>query len=191
MSNLYTEDPVQFLALDAWNGSVSQVAGFAATTGITYPVLMNAGSTSVQYAGGYDYVYIVDQAGVVAYRNLSGWNGADVVDTIESLLTATAVETPTAGGFRFEAPWPNPFNPRTTIAYEIAGESGLADVRLEVLDLRGRLVTVLTDGTQARGQRYQTTWNGRGAAGAAASGVYHLRLTVDGVSRNHRVTLIK
>jgi hypothetical protein len=72
---------------------------------------------------------------------------------------------------------PNPFNPSTTIAFELGRE---AHARLDVYDARGALVRTLVDGKQPAGVR-RVSWDGSDADNQAlASGVYFYRLTVDG-----------
>jgi len=74
---------------------------------------------------------------------------------------------------------PNPFNPLTSIAYELPRGG---PVRLTIHDLRGNLVTTLADAVKEAGRHVQN-WNGRGDDGKEApSGVYLCRLqTTDGV----------
>jgi cathepsin L len=68
---------------------------------------------------------------------------------------------------------PNPFNPRTSVAFDVPREG---DVRITIHDLRGRRVCVLVEASLAAG-RHETTWDGRDDAGRpAAAGVYLLRL---------------
>jgi pimeloyl-ACP methyl ester carboxylesterase len=83
---------------------------------------------------------------------------------------------------------PNPFNPRTVIAYEL---TAARTVTLEVFDLRGRLVRRLADGPRPAG-RHAVTWNGvdgRGAGVAAGSYVYRLR--AGEVEASGRLTLVR
>ncbi len=67
--------------------------------------------------------------------------------------------------------YPNPFNPVTTIEYDLPAAG---KVRLTVLDLLGREVAVLVDEVKPAGS-YNVAWK----AGNAASGVYFYRLSVD------------
>ena len=84
--------------------------------------------------------------------------------------------------------YPNPFNPETTIAYDLADEGR---VRLAVYDVLGQQVRVLIDGAQAAG-RYRMAWDGRDRAGrAAASGVYFLRLEANGFSQVRKMMLVR
>ncbi len=86
------------------------------------------------------------------------------------------VDTPTS--FALHANYPNPFNPTTTIHYDVADAS---TVKLLVYNLRGQQVRTLVNQVQSPGF-YSAEWNGRNGAGQeVASGIYFLRLeTVDG-----------
>ncbi len=83
---------------------------------------------------------------------------------------------------------PNPFNPSTTISYELK-EDG--PVRLEVYDVAGHLVRSLVKEAQSTG-RHEMIWNGRGQQGQmSAAGVYFYRLQADGETRTKRMLLVK
>jgi subtilisin-like proprotein convertase family protein len=83
---------------------------------------------------------------------------------------------------------PNPFNPRTVIAFEMAAP-GRAVV--EVFDVRGRLVAGLADGAYVAG-RHELVWDGRTTAGEeAASGLYFSRLRTDAGTQVHKMTLVR
>ena len=83
---------------------------------------------------------------------------------------------------------PNPFNPATTVSFELAA-AGRA--RLAVYALDGRLVKVLADEVFAAGPA-QRTWSGRDTAGrTVASGVYVVRLETGDVREAQRITLLK
>ena len=68
--------------------------------------------------------------------------------------------------------YPNPFTDATTLPFSIRGT---ADVRMEIYDLLGRKVDVLTDQTYAAGT-HRVQWNANGQA----SGVYFARMSVNG-----------
>jgi endonuclease I len=83
---------------------------------------------------------------------------------------------------------PNPFNPSTTISYELK-EAG--PVRLEVYDVAGHLVRQLVQETQSAGH-HQLNWNGRSQQGQMCSaGVYFYRIQADGESSTRRMLLVK
>jgi hypothetical protein len=83
---------------------------------------------------------------------------------------------------------PNPFNPRTSIAFDL-DRSG--PVSLRVYDVRGRLVDVLQDG-YLRAGHYQKIWEGSDERGhRVASGIYYLRLDAEGGSRTSKMSLVR
>jgi hypothetical protein len=86
---------------------------------------------------------------------------------------------------------PNPFNPRTTLRFELTAG---ATVELAVFDVSGRRIATLAAGHRAAG-RHEAVWQGRDDAGRSVpSGVYLARLRVDGSLRGLyavRMTLLK
>jgi hypothetical protein len=71
--------------------------------------------------------------------------------------------------------YPNPFNPRTTIGYELAEA---ATLKLAIYDVRGMQVRVLEAGNRPSG-RHQVTWDGQDDKGRAVpTGTYFCRLNV-------------
>ena len=170
---------MQFLALDCWNGTQAQAEDFLSAAQITYPLLRNAGAVTNDYAGGYEYVYVVGGDGTVIYRNLTGWVGSEVEAAIEAGLEDLAATDAPAGAralTRLTAPAPNPFNPRTALAIDVP--SGGDRVTLEIVDVRGRLVRRLLDGADLAAGRVPVVWDGTDDAGhTVSSGVYHFRLT--------------
>ncbi len=83
---------------------------------------------------------------------------------------------------------PNPFNPSTTIRYDLPRA---ADVTLRIYDVGGRLVRTLVQASQAAGP-HAVEWNGRDDRGAgAASGVYLYRLAADGATQQRSMTLVR
>jgi hypothetical protein len=72
---------------------------------------------------------------------------------------------------------PNPFNPQTVIAFDLAVDGR---VRLDVFDLRGRHIRNLQSGNLAAG-RHRFSWGGRDGSGREmSSGVYFCRLDTGG-----------
>lgn len=83
---------------------------------------------------------------------------------------------------------PNPFNPQTTIAYDLPST---ARVRLLVMDVSGKLVRTLVDETQAAGSR-SVIWNGRDDNGnAVSSGVYFYVLDAGKERLTRKLVLLK
>jgi len=83
---------------------------------------------------------------------------------------------------------PNPFNPRTTVAFEIEGDG---PAHLSVFDLRGALVRRLHRGELPAG-RHEIVWDGLDDRGrSVASGVYFVRLEFDGRRDTRKAVLVK
>jgi len=84
--------------------------------------------------------------------------------------------------------YPNPFNPRTTIAFHIP-RSGFA--KIQIYDVNGSLVETLVDGQRPMGD-HTATWDGRDREGlAVASGIYFARLSFEGTLRSQKIVLLK
>jgi len=83
---------------------------------------------------------------------------------------------------------PNPFNPSTTIQFELARDGA---VRLEVYSLSGRLVKRLVDRGMQPGV-HSAAWDGTNDNGhRVASGVYVYRLKAGGTVDSRRMVLLK
>lgn len=84
---------------------------------------------------------------------------------------------------------PNPFNPETTIHYDLPAD---AMVNLDIFDVAGARVRVLRSGTREAAGRRTAVWDGRDSAGArVASGVYFCRLETDSFRSTKRMLLMK
>ena len=82
--------------------------------------------------------------------------------------------------------YPNPFNPSTTIEYEIP-EGGM-HINLSIYDIRGRLVAGLVNEYQeASYDNYKVIWN----ASNMSSGVYFVRLHAGDTIKTQKIMLIK
>jgi hypothetical protein len=111
--------------------------------------------------------------------------------TVTVDLQPATQPTPVGGrGFvnRLEANVPNPFNPSTTIRYQVA-QSGPATIR--VYDVSGQLVRTLVNRSHDVGS-YETRWDGRDERGlSASSGVYFYRLETGRFTQTRRMVLLK
>jgi hypothetical protein len=84
--------------------------------------------------------------------------------------------------------YPNPFNPATTITFDI---SKRARVRVVVFDAAGRAVCVLKDNVLEKG-RYEVVWNGKNSSGAAVSaGVYFCQMRADAFVQTSKMVLLR
>ncbi len=89
---------------------------------------------------------------------------------------------------RLDPNYPNPFNPSTTIPFELTVQG---HVRLEIFRMTGELVRTLVDAELPAG-RQSVIWDGRDADGRrVASGSYLCRLEAEGRRLSLRLALVK
>ena len=103
-------------------------------------------------------------------------------------LSAASVSLPLA--FRLEQNHPNPFNPSTTISFQLPGGAATR-ITLKVYDLRGKVVRTLIDDVREPGV-HTAFWDGRDDSGrGVASGVYLYRLKAGDFSQTRKMVLLK
>ncbi len=104
-------------------------------------------------------------------------------------IVSGAGDTPAPTEFALHANIPNPFNPQTTIHYEIP-DAG-AHVNISIYDVAGRLVRELVDEHRATG-RWSVQWNGDDDRGQrVASGVYFYRMRAGVFVDTKKMVLLK
>ncbi len=90
--------------------------------------------------------------------------------------------------YRLYQNFPNPFNPTTTIRFDLGHAS---QVTLDVFNVLGRRVTTLYDGFRPAGF-YALEWDGRSHRGQrVASGVYFYRLTTEFGTESRKMLLLR
>jgi len=101
---------------------------------------------------------------------------------------AQPADETTPNSFTILRNYPNPFNPQTTIRYELetAGQ-----VSLVIYDIRGRTVRTLLDSQRPVGI-HEVKWDGTDDKGQTSpSGFYLVVLNTNGAKHGHRMLLIK
>jgi len=89
--------------------------------------------------------------------------------------------------YNLEQNFPNPFNPETRIVYEITNH---VQVKINILDLQGRLIRRLVNKAEAPGT-YSVTWDGTNQKGIPqSSGIYFYQLFLDGKNIESRRMLL-
>lgn len=105
---------------------------------------------------------------------------------IYDIIQITLTETPDFT--TLDAPFPNPFNPRTRINYTLSKSD---HVKISVYDLTGRKVTVLLDVFQSAGS-YNVYWHGQNHSGRQlASGAYLIVLHTSNAVKKHKAVLLR
>ena len=91
-------------------------------------------------------------------------------------------------GYNLYPNYPNPFNPITTIRYEVPEQS---QVTLTVFDVLGQEVMILQDGVKTSGI-YEVQWNGLDQSGKQVnSGVYFCHLMAVDYSKTRRMVYLR
>ncbi len=163
--------------------------------GTTFPIRL--GSLYGLSPGPRTLVYFVDaayntlQAKVRATAHAGSTVATATSDSLFLIQTPAAVEVESASPrptFALARNTPNPFNPSTTIRFELA-EAGRA--RLRIYSAQGGLVRTLVDEPlAARG--YRVVWDGKDDRGlSAASGVYFYKLEEGPRSLTRKMSLLK
>jgi len=159
------------------NGTYFEIASH-----ITHEALKGQGSTTQSHdylfsdahvESGQTYFYRLSD---VAYDGKMTLHPAIQV----SVVNREALIVPTT--FSLESAYPNPFNPGTTIAFELMDDM---DVKLYIYDLRGRVVAQLIDGHLRAGD-YHIEWTPEGLPG----GLYILRIECGSESAVQKLTLL-
>lgn len=167
-------------------------------TSLSHTVTSGTGATDPEVGAFFDaplnaanptFQYVFTVAGDVPYfcrpHELMGMTGIVHVQPDPSVGAGDGVTRP---GPKLLAPYPNPFNPRTVIAFELDA-AGPAALRVFTLD--GRSVRVLRLGDLPAGP-HRAEWDGRDESGKpAAAGTYVVRLDTPAGTRSRSVTLVK
>jgi len=117
---------------------------------------------------------------------------APQVDVPATLVVGTATILTSADNIPFRYAlhdnYPNPFNPATTIQFDLPEQ---ADVQLEVYNVKGQRVVTLVNGVRSAGS-YSVGWDGRSTTGGrVATGVYFYRLRAGDFVQTKKMVLMK
>ncbi|MFQ5511006.1 MAG: FlgD immunoglobulin-like domain containing protein [Candidatus Krumholzibacteriia bacterium] len=180
-----------FDLLQATGLSVAEMEN--AATGKTYVLSQttanSAGSTARFLLSGFSYHFIRDPGtpGSILAR----------VTHLEHVLEFLQNIVPTPTGFEpqlyanvLRPNYPNPFNPTTTIGYEIKDRG---HVTLKIYNAAGQLVRTLVNQVQVpQAGGFSVTWDGTNNAGqAVSSGVYFYKLAARNFTMTRKLVLLK
>ena len=86
------------------------------------------------------------------------------------------------------AKYPNPFNPITTIRYDLPERR---NVQIKIFDMLGRTINTV-DYNQTQAGRHTFTWHGKNELGKKVStGIYFFQLTAGQDTRIQKMLLLK
>jgi oligosaccharide 4-alpha-D-glucosyltransferase len=128
--------------------------------------------------------FFYDGVSGVLYVKIDASTDSSYSLEIDSLnVTGTKGSSGAPSGYKLNQNFPNPFNPSTTLSYELASRSL---VRLRIYDVLGREVATLVNGEEGAGS-YTAVFDGRGLT----SGVYFYVLTAGSFRKTREMVLLK
>lgn len=108
---------------------------------------------------------------------------------IGAVITTAVNDHGLPGRFALHANVPNPFNPVTSVAYDVPAGGG--DVHISIYDVAGRFVRELVHEHRPAGV-FSVQWNGDDDRGQrVASGVYFYRMRAGGFAETRKMVLLK
>jgi hypothetical protein len=150
--------------------------GSEGTPFIYYVLAQNFGPTWISLAfNGFDMMGGNSTDDGLVYANIDGM--------VFGSLVSVPQEKNIPSKFVLYGNFPNPFNPTTTIQYELPMRT---KVTLRVFNILGQQVALLADGQKEAG-RYSVTWN----ASNVPSGVYFYRLEAGAFVQSRKMLLVK
>tara|TARA_B100001971_G_scaffold124740_1_gene114850 strand:- start:3051 stop:3368 length:318 start_codon:yes stop_codon:yes gene_type:complete len=103
-------------------------------------------------------------------------------------LSSHDIKEPVAQQFTLFHNYPNPFNPTTTIRYDLPKRS---QVTLGIYDILGKQIKTLMNQSQDAGKRI-AVWDGTDDLGRTVSaGVYLYRIQADEFTQTRKMLLLK
>ena len=177
----YVQVPAADYTIDVTaHGSSAAVASFSA------PLAGLGGGSGVVYASGFLAPTEMDSAFTLILATPSGY-------TVELPVAETALDVDYRGlrvpnSFTLNQNYPNPFNPSTSISFSIPE---VANVKIEIRDISGRLIKSLVNGFQKAGLT-KLNWNSTNEAGENVSaGVYFYSVKVNNDIQTKKMILLK
>ncbi|KAA3598372.1 MAG: T9SS C-terminal target domain-containing protein [Calditrichaeota bacterium] len=93
--------------------------------------------------------------------------------------------------FRLRQNFPNPFNPETTISFEVPTSNSLKRVEISVVNIKGQIVRNLVSNAFSSGN-HSVVWDGKDNLGKTlSSGVYFARLKTENQILSRKMLLLK
>jgi len=144
-------------------------------------------STIVSVYGNYGRYYL---AGIYDLENVDEvpWIVNGDLFLARHTPTATEPENQLPEKYKLYSNYPNPFNPTTTIKYDLPEQ---AKVTLKIYNSLGQEVTTLVKSKQKAGTQ-SVTWDGTNESGVSvASGIYFYRIKTENYVKTKKMALLK
>jgi len=174
-----TNGPLRFAITTSGNGGEQQLNGPTLSAGTWYEIVSQ--SPFVVSADTIPVVGIPRYSAIV-YANRTN----EQLNIPVSVDSETGQNTPLS--FSVSMNYPNPFNPSTSLRYDLPRQS---NVRIEVFNMIGEVVSVILDSRLSAGS-YTVRWDGMTSSGIpASSGMYIVRFSMDNSIETRKILLIR
>jgi hypothetical protein len=161
------------------NLTVTTLPGFVPEVGQQFTILTTTGLRTGEFE-------TVDTSHGHSYSLIYSPNSVVLVVEGVGHVEASSFDLPESPGL--SVPFPNPFNPSTTIEFTIDRPQR---VNISVFNMSGRRIDVLTERTYSSGS-HAITWDGRNSAGQeVSSGTYVIRMRTQDRVESKKVVLLR
>ncbi len=168
----------------------SPIQGATITAGTNSAATNSVGAYSILVPIGV-YEVVASATGYVTQTHEDVTVSANQSTTVNFLLTpgsANGDELLPISKTELKGNYPNPFNPETTISFDLKDPE---QVRLSIFNLRGQLVRTLVNSDLPAG-RHRFVWNGKDDQGhSVGSGVYYYRMLTSGYRQTSKMLLME
>ena len=137
---------------------------------------------------GATYSDLINEIEITEIKGIDGSGHLLTFDEQTSIQSESDQESTLPNQYAFHPNYPNPFNPRTTLSFELPGQSL---VTITVFDVLGNEVKCLFHSEKPAG-RYQVEWDGCSRLGKqVSSGIYYFLFKADDFVQVHKGLLMK
>jgi hypothetical protein len=135
---------------------------------------------------GFSYIYVRDD---VLAKPMDRFEIAeDVFTWMDNDVNVDITPAETPKSYNLAQNFPNPFNPSTTIKFDMKAKGFVA---LKVYNVAGQLVRTLVNGTKDAGS-YTITWDGKNNRGSGvASGIYFYKMETKDFSQTKKMVMLR
>ncbi len=135
---------------------------------------------------GFSYQYVRDDVNAAPIDRFE--LAKDVFDWMQNTVNVNITPAETPKSTKLAQNFPNPFNPSTTIKFDLK-DKGF--VTLKVYNVAGQLVRTLVNGVKDA-NTYTVTWDGKNdRGGAVASGIYFYKMDTKDFSQTKKMVMLR
>jgi hypothetical protein len=135
---------------------------------------------------GFSYMYVRDDVQSIPQDRFE--IAKDVFDWMQNATNTDVTDAKTPSAYALAQNFPNPFNPSTTIRFDMR-EKGF--MTLKIYNVAGQLVRSLVEGVKDAGS-YNVAWDGMNdRGGAVASGIYFYKMETKDFSQTKKMVMLR